>query len=28
MNAIAIIVMKGGISIFQDATAEKDHLPA
>jgi len=24
--AIAIIVMKGGISIFQDATAEKDHL--
>ncbi len=24
---ISIIVMKGGISIFQDATAEKDHLP-
>ncbi len=25
--AISIIVMKGGISIFQDAAAEKDHLP-
>jgi len=25
--AIAIIVTRGGISIFQDATAEKDHLP-
>ncbi len=23
---ISIIVMKGGISIFRDATAEKDHL--
>ena len=25
--AIAILVMRGGISIFRDATAEKDHLP-
>ncbi|MDQ6957804.1 MAG: cation transporter [Mariprofundaceae bacterium] len=25
--AISIIVMKGGIFIFRDATAEKDHLP-
>jgi len=25
--AISIIVMKGGVFIFRDATAEKDHLP-